>query len=92
MVKARLNRWLRSHAGDLQAAGFHVDLGGATVGTWLQKYRDGKMAFGLSLLPFIARDGSRFVLARLERANRRRAGSVLRLGAQRERCAGRDSC
>jgi peptide/nickel transport system substrate-binding protein len=34
---------------NLQAAGFHVDLGGATVGTWLQKYRDGKMAFGLSL-------------------------------------------
>jgi peptide/nickel transport system substrate-binding protein len=34
---------------NLQAAGLHVDLGGATVGTWLQKYRDGKMAFGLSL-------------------------------------------
>jgi peptide/nickel transport system substrate-binding protein len=34
---------------NLQVAGFHVDLGGATVGTWLQKYRDGKMAFGLSL-------------------------------------------
>ncbi len=34
---------------NLQTAGFHVDLGGATVGTWLQKYRDGKMAFGLSL-------------------------------------------
>ena len=34
---------------NLQAAGFHIDLGGATVGTWLQKYRDGKMAFGLSL-------------------------------------------
>jgi peptide/nickel transport system substrate-binding protein len=34
---------------NLQAAGFHVDLAGATVGTWLQKYRDGKMAFGLSL-------------------------------------------
>jgi peptide/nickel transport system substrate-binding protein len=34
---------------NLQAAGFHVDLGGAPVGTWLQKYRDGKMAFGLSL-------------------------------------------
>jgi peptide/nickel transport system substrate-binding protein len=34
---------------NLQAAGFRVDLAGATVGTWLQKYRDGKMAFGLSL-------------------------------------------
>ena len=34
---------------NLEAAGFHIDLGGATVGTWLQKYRDGKMAFGLSL-------------------------------------------
>jgi peptide/nickel transport system substrate-binding protein len=34
---------------NLQAAGFHVELSGATVGTWLQKYRDGKMAFGLSL-------------------------------------------
>jgi len=34
---------------NLQTAGFHVDLGGATVGTWLQKYRDGKIAFGLSL-------------------------------------------
>ena len=34
---------------NLQAAGFNVDLGGSTVGTWLQKYRDGKMAFGLSL-------------------------------------------
>jgi peptide/nickel transport system substrate-binding protein len=34
---------------NLQAVGFHVDLGGSTVGTWLQKYRDGKMAFGLSL-------------------------------------------
>jgi peptide/nickel transport system substrate-binding protein len=34
---------------NLQAAGFSVDLGGATTGTWLQKYRDGKMAFGLSL-------------------------------------------
>jgi peptide/nickel transport system substrate-binding protein len=33
----------------LQAAGFHVELAGAPVGTWLQKYRDGKMAFGLSL-------------------------------------------
>jgi peptide/nickel transport system substrate-binding protein len=34
---------------NLQTAGFHVELAGATVGTWLQKYRDGKMAFGLSL-------------------------------------------
>jgi peptide/nickel transport system substrate-binding protein len=34
---------------NLQAAGFHIDLAGAPVGTWLQKYRDGKMAFGLSL-------------------------------------------
>jgi len=34
---------------NLQAIGFNVDLGGATVGTWLSKYRDGKMAFGLSL-------------------------------------------
>ena len=34
---------------NLQSVGFDVDLGGATVGTWLQKYRDGKMAFGLSL-------------------------------------------
>jgi peptide/nickel transport system substrate-binding protein len=34
---------------NLQAAGLHVDLSGAPVGTWLQKYRDGKMAFGLSL-------------------------------------------
>ena len=34
---------------NLEAAGFNVQLAGATVGTWLQKYRDGKMAFGLSL-------------------------------------------
>jgi peptide/nickel transport system substrate-binding protein len=34
---------------NLQAAGFNVELSGAPVGTWLQKYRDGKMAFGLSL-------------------------------------------
>jgi peptide/nickel transport system substrate-binding protein len=34
---------------NLQAVGFNVDLAGSTVGTWLQKYRDGKMAFGLSL-------------------------------------------
>ena len=29
--------------------GFNIDLAGSPVGTWLQKYRDGKMAFGLSL-------------------------------------------
>jgi len=34
---------------NLQAAGFKIELAGSTVGTWLQKYRDGKMAFGLSL-------------------------------------------
>jgi peptide/nickel transport system substrate-binding protein len=34
---------------NLQAAGFKVELAGSPVGTWLQKYRDGKMAFGLSL-------------------------------------------
>ena len=34
---------------NLEAAGFNIQLAGATVGTWLQKYRDGKMAFGLSL-------------------------------------------
>lgn len=34
---------------NLKSVGFDVELGGATVGTWLQKYRDGKMAFGLSL-------------------------------------------
>jgi peptide/nickel transport system substrate-binding protein len=34
---------------NLQAVGFNVELSGAPVGTWLQKYRDGKMAFGLSL-------------------------------------------
>jgi peptide/nickel transport system substrate-binding protein len=34
---------------NLQAAGFHVELCRRAVGTWLQKYRDGKMAFGLSL-------------------------------------------
>ena len=34
---------------NLQAIGMNVDLAGSTVGTWLQKYRDGKMAFGLSL-------------------------------------------
>jgi peptide/nickel transport system substrate-binding protein len=34
---------------NLQAAGFNIDLAGSPVGTWLTKYRDGKMAFGLSL-------------------------------------------
>jgi peptide/nickel transport system substrate-binding protein len=34
---------------NLQAAGFSVDLSGAPTSNWLQKYRDGKMAFGLSL-------------------------------------------
>jgi peptide/nickel transport system substrate-binding protein len=34
---------------NLQSVGFNVDLAGSTVGTWLQKYRDGKMAFGLSI-------------------------------------------
>jgi peptide/nickel transport system substrate-binding protein len=34
---------------NLQSAGLNVELSGAPVGTWLQKYRDGKMAFGLSL-------------------------------------------
>ncbi len=34
---------------NLQTVGFNVELAGAPVGTWLQKYRDGKMAFGLSL-------------------------------------------
>src|SRR5436305_8844220 len=34
---------------NLQSVGFNIDLAGSTVGTWLQKYRDGKMAFGLSL-------------------------------------------
>ncbi|MDX6411341.1 MAG: peptide/nickel transport system substrate-binding protein [Gaiellaceae bacterium] len=34
---------------NMQAIGFNVELAGSTVGTWLQKYRDGKMAFGLSL-------------------------------------------
>jgi peptide/nickel transport system substrate-binding protein len=33
----------------LQAAGFHVDLGGEPFVTWLKKYREGKIAFGLSL-------------------------------------------
>jgi peptide/nickel transport system substrate-binding protein len=34
---------------NLKAAGMDVELAGSTTGTWLQKYRDGKMAFGLSL-------------------------------------------
>src|SRR5205823_9956253 len=34
---------------NLQAVGFNVELSGAPTGTWLTKYRDGKMAFGLSL-------------------------------------------
>lgn len=34
---------------NLQAAGLDVELAGSPVGTWLQRYRDGKMPFGLSL-------------------------------------------
>jgi peptide/nickel transport system substrate-binding protein len=34
---------------NLQAAGFKIELSGAPTSTWLTKYRDGKMAFGLSL-------------------------------------------
>jgi peptide/nickel transport system substrate-binding protein len=34
---------------NLQSIGINVDLAGAPVGTWLQRYRDGKMPFGLSL-------------------------------------------
>ena len=34
---------------NLKEAGFQVELAGAPVGTWLDKYRSGKMAFGLSL-------------------------------------------
>jgi peptide/nickel transport system substrate-binding protein len=34
---------------NLQEAGVKVDLAGAPVGTWLDKYRNGTMAFGLSL-------------------------------------------
>jgi peptide/nickel transport system substrate-binding protein len=34
---------------NLQTAGFDIKLSGATTSTWLTKYRDGKMAFGLSL-------------------------------------------
>ncbi len=38
----------RSQA-NLSAVGMNVKLAGSPVGTWLQRYRDGKMAFGLSL-------------------------------------------
>jgi peptide/nickel transport system substrate-binding protein len=34
---------------NLQAAGFKVELSGSPTSNWLTKYRDGKMAFGLSL-------------------------------------------
>jgi peptide/nickel transport system substrate-binding protein len=34
---------------NLNAAGFNITLSGAPTSTWLTKYRDGKMAFGLSL-------------------------------------------
>jgi peptide/nickel transport system substrate-binding protein len=34
---------------NLQAAGFDVQLSGSPTSNWLTKYRDGKMAFGLSL-------------------------------------------
>jgi peptide/nickel transport system substrate-binding protein len=34
---------------NLQTAGFKVNLSGSPTGTWLTKYRSGKMAFGLSL-------------------------------------------
>jgi peptide/nickel transport system substrate-binding protein len=34
---------------NLESVGFSIELAGAPVGTWLQRYRDGKMAFGLSL-------------------------------------------
>ena len=34
---------------NLREAGINVDLAGAPTGTWLDKYRSGKMAFGLSL-------------------------------------------
>ena len=34
---------------NLSAVGMNVKLAGSPVGTWLQRYRDGKMAFGLSL-------------------------------------------
>ena len=34
---------------NLEEAGLQVELAGAPVGTWLDKYRSGRMAFGLSL-------------------------------------------
>jgi peptide/nickel transport system substrate-binding protein len=34
---------------NLESIGFNIELAGAPVGTWLQKYRDGKMALGLAL-------------------------------------------
>lgn len=34
---------------NLQAIGMNVDLVGSPVGTWLQRYRDGKMPFGVSV-------------------------------------------
>ena len=34
---------------NLQSAGFNVTLSGSPTSSWLTKYRDGKMAFGLSL-------------------------------------------
>jgi peptide/nickel transport system substrate-binding protein len=34
---------------NLQTVGFNIQLSGSPTGTWLTKYRDGKMAFGLSL-------------------------------------------
>jgi peptide/nickel transport system substrate-binding protein len=34
---------------NLQSAGFNVTLSGSPTSNWLTKYRDGKMAFGLSL-------------------------------------------
>ena len=34
---------------NLNALGFNIQLSGSPTGTWLTKYRDGQMAFGLSL-------------------------------------------
>jgi len=34
---------------NLNAVGFNIQLSGSPTSTWLTKYRDGKMAFGLSL-------------------------------------------
>ena len=34
---------------NLQAAGFNITLSGSPTSNWLTNYRDGKMAFGLSL-------------------------------------------